>query len=304
LVFFLICDIIKIGGAMKKEKKSFKHKILFFTFIVLIVAILILLYARFIETNKLEVNEYRIVNDNFKSIHGYKIAHVSDIHIGNTTDIKYLQKLVDKINLTKPDILFFTGDLIDKDTKLTEKMKEEIEDILSSLDINIKKYSIKGEDDLKFSSYDFIMENAGFISLDDTYETLYLDKENFFLLAGLSSTKDSSKIESKLSDLNDYIENNENKPLYSILIMHEPDFVENIDTQNFNLILAGHSHGGQVKLPYIGGIIYPKYARNYNLSYQKIGDTDLYISSGIGTTTYKFRLFNPPSFNLYRLVSY
>ncbi len=294
---------------MDQEKNNLKkgiHKMIFFFFIITTIIILILLYSRFIETKKLEVKEYRIVNENFASIHGYKIAHVSDIHYGKTTNKKELEALVKKINLTKPDILFFTGDLIDKDTNLTEEMIEEIEDCLSKLNVSIKKYSIEGEDDSKFSSYGFIMENANFISLDDTYEKLYINQTEYLLLAGMKSAKEDSDFDSKTKEVNEYLKNlkEEEKPLYSIFLLHEPDFIENINIDDFNLVLAGHSHGGQIRLPIIGGMIYPKYATNYNQTYQKIGSTDFYITSGIGTTTYSFRLFNPPSFHLYRLVSY
>ena len=286
-----------------KNKKGKRRLIIFLVFILFLI-VGILLYSRFIAVKRLHVKEYRIVNENLKEIHGYKIAHLSDIHFGKTTTSSDLKKIVTKINLTKPDILIFTGDLIDKDTKLTEKMKEEIENILKTIDKTILKYCIKGEDDLKFSSYDFIMENAGFVSLDDTYKTLYIDKDNFFFLAGLKSTKDASSIEGRLGDVKQFISTLEKRPMYSIFVMHEPDFVDMIDTDSFNLVLAGHSHGGQVQIPFLGGIIYPKYATKHHQNYSKIGNTDFYISSGIGTTTYGFRLFNPPSFNLYRLVSY
>lgn len=290
---------------MKKEQKSFKRKILFFVLIILFIIIVTLLYARFVEPKKLEVKEYRIVNENLSVIHGYKIAHVSDIHYGKTTNKEQLQDLIKKINLTKPDILFFTGDLIDKDTNFTEEMKEEIENCLSKLDISIKKYAISGEDDLKFSSYEFIMENAGFTSLDDTYQKLYINQTDYLLLAGLKSSKANADFDSKIKDISEYIESlKEDKPLYSIFLLHEPDFIKNINIADFNLVLAGHSHGGQIQVPFVGGLIYPKYASYYHQNYQKIGSTDFYITSGIGTTTYGFRLFNPPSFNLYRLVSY
>lgn len=278
---------------------------IFFFFIITMIITLILLYSRFIETKKLEVDEYRIVDERFVNIHGYKIAHVSDLHYGKTADKEMLDKLINKINLTKPDILLFTGDLIDKDTNLTETMIEEIENSLSKLNISIKKYNISGEDDLKFPSYGFIMENAGFVSLDDTYKKLYINQTDYILLSGLKSSKENSDFDSKTKEINEYLkELKENRPFYSIFLLHEPDFIEHINISDFDLILAGHSHGGQVKVPFVGGIIYPKYASNYHDDYQKIESSRFYISSGIGTTSYGFRLFNPPSFNLYRLVSY
>ncbi len=175
---------------------------------------------------------------------------------------------------------------------------------MKTIDKKILKYCIKGEDDLKFASYDFIMENAGFISLDDTYKTLYINKDDYFLLAGLKSTKDAASIEGRLEETNKFIASLKEKPVYSIFVMHEPDFVEMIDTDFYDLFLAGHSHGGQIRIPLIGGIAYPKYAQKRHDDYMKLGNADFYITSGIGTTTFGFRFFNPPSFNLYRLVGY
>lgn len=293
---------------MKKEEKNKwknvkRNSILFFAFI-LIIGFGILAYSHFVVPKRLDVKEYRIVDENLKNIHGYKIVHVTDIHFGKTTNMEDLKKLVEKINMIKPNILLFTGDLIDKKTTLTEKMKEELEVVFARLDEAILKYSIKGEDDYLFSNYDFIMENAGFISLDNTHKTLYINQNEFLFLAGLSSTKNKEKIEEAFQKTNEILTSLEEKPLYSILLLHEPDFVENIDLANFNLVLAGHSHGGQVKIPFIGGIAYPKYAKKYHQDNQVVQDKNFYISSGIGTTTHGFRLFNNPSFNLYRLVSY
>ncbi len=286
-----------------KRKNAKRNGFIFFIFI-LCIGLLILAYSHFIVPKRLDVKEYRIVDEKLKNIHGYKIAHVTDIHFGKTTTIEDLKKLVEKINLTKPNILLFTGDLIDKKTTLTEKMKEEIETVLSGLDGTILKYAIKGEDDALFSNYDFIMENAGFISLDNTYKTLYMNQNEYLFLAGLGSTKNQEKIEEAFQKTNEVLTSLEEKPLYSILLFHEPDFASNIDLTNFNLVLAGHSHGGQVRIPFVGGIIYPKYAKKYHQDKQIIQGKDFYISSGIGTTKYGFRLFNNPSFNLYRLVSY
>lgn len=90
-------------------------------------------------------------------------------------------------------------------------------------------------------------------------------------------------------------------PIYSILLMHEPDYVDNIDLNNYDLILAGHSHGGQVRLPLIGSIITPVGSKKYHNEYYNISGKPLYVSSGIGTSLMRLRLFEHPSFNFYRL---
>lgn len=283
-----------------KEKKLLKlaiHKMILAFIVLTLIVISVLLYSRFIETKKLEVKEYRIKNENFKNnLHGYKIVHISDVHYGKTTSKKELKKIVEKINLIKPNILIFTGDLIDKDTTLTKNDVEEIENILSNLNEEIICYSIKGEDDLKIENYDLIMENIGFISLDNRYEQLYLNQTDYILIKGISTRKNKIIVEEK-KEL-------KKSAIYSILIMHEPDIVDELNYLDYDLLLAGHTHGGQIVLPIMGAIKYPKYSEKYNMEYQKLNGIDFYITTGIGTTRYGFRLFNPPSFNLYRIISY
>lgn len=290
----------------RDQTKKSLQKIAIFFLILLILLVLAICYSHFITTKRLDVKEYKIISDKFSgSFHGYKIAHISDIHYGKTIQKEDFEKIIEKINLTKPDILIFTGDLIDKDTKVTETLLEEVEEILKKLDRSILKYEIKGEDDVLINNYSLIMENAGFVSLNDTYDTVYLDQENYLLLAGFKTRKENDNYDQKLENVTRFlIEQKENKPMYSIFIMHEPDMVENVPITDFDLLLAGHSHGGQIRLPKIGGLIYPKYAEHYHEAYEQIEGKDFYITSGIGTTTYGFRLFNNPSFNLYRMTSY
>ena len=111
------------------------------------------------------------------------------------------------------------------------------------------------------------------------------------------------KVNDKSKIFEEYINSSEIKPNYSILLMHEPDFVDNFDYNNFNLILAGHSHNGQVRLPIIGAIIKPNYGKKYYDHYYRLKNTDLYVSSGLGVSEVNFRLFNRPTFNLYRLTN-
>ena len=89
---------------------------------------------------------------------------------------------------------------------------------------------------------------------------------------------------------------------YKVMLVHEPDVSEKIvDNYNVSLILAGHSHNGQVRLPIIGAIYTPEGSRKYYDEHYVIDGTDLYISSGIGVSTINYRFWNRPSINFYRL---
>ncbi len=110
-----------------------------------------------------------------------------------------------------------------------------------------------------------------------------------------------NKINEKLDSSKKYLENNSVN--YKILLLHEPDYIDDIKDISYDLTLAGHSHNGQVRLPFIGAIYTPKGAKKYYKEYYKVKNTDMYISNGLGTTIMNLRLFNKPSISLYRLTN-
>ena len=288
-----------------KEKKPFIKKFIIFLLILITIVSSTLLYSRYIGTSGIFINEYKVVNKNLSNdFYGLKIVHISDLHYGRTINKKELNELVKKINLTKPDIVVLTGDLIDKDTNLTDKDIKIISDAFNKIDVTIGKYAIKGNHDYKFKKWDILIENSGFVNLNDKYELIFANENDYILLSGMSTNiYGDLKVNDKSKIFEEYINSSEIKPNYSILLMHEPDFVDNFDYNNFNLILAGHSHNGQVRLPIIGAIIKPNYGKKYYDHYYRLKNTDLYISSGLGVSEVNFRLFNRPAFNLYRLTN-
>lgn len=294
------------------ENKSHLKKILWGIGIFILIISGIILYARFIGTSGLYVKEYKVTNSSIPdSFYGTKIVQISDIHYGRTIKKQELQNMVDKVNQLKPDIIVLTGDLIDKDTLLTDKMATVISDILKQLNATIGKYAITGNHDYKFDKWATIISDSGFMNLNDRYDIIYNNSTKPIFLGGLSTNtyQKEKTLEEKIKVMNDYFatrteENQNSFPDYKILIMHEPDYVEEVNPENYDLILAGHSHDGQVKLPGIGAVILPNGAKKYHKNYYNLNGTDFYISSGIGTSRYNFRLFNRPSINLYRLVDH
>ena len=197
------------------------------------------------------------------------------------------------INLIKPDIVFFTGDLMYKDNKDST----DVANILSKINTELGKYYITGDNDYNDDTVNDILNKSGFNSLDNKYELIYKDKEPI-LISGISTKKDKTNIEDKLKDTYEYLNNNSN---YSILIMHEPNIIDKIEYEKFNLILAGHTKGGVVRIPLLGGIILPEDNYLYGKGYYKKKDTKIYISNGLGNDEVNFRLLNKPSFNFFRL---
>ena len=278
-------------------------KIVISFFILIIVLVLILFYSRYIGTSGLNIKEYKVVHSELKDdFYGLKVVHITDIHYGSTVDKKELDNLVKKVNLTKPDIVVFTGDLFSSTKDISSDDEKVVTDAFSKIEASIDKYAIKGDNDS--SKWDNVMNNSGFKNLNNTYDLIYTKSTDYILIAGMSSNiTDKTSIDEKLKTTNEFINSSEIKPNYSILLMHEPDFLDNFDYSNFNLILAGHSLNGQIRIPYIGGILKQEFSKKYSNSYYKLNKSDIYISSGIGTYNYSFRLNNRPSFNLYRLTN-
>lgn len=270
--------------------------------IVSIIA-LITLYARFIGTSGLKVNEFKIVNENIiEEYHGLKIVQISDIHYGSTVDEKRLKDIVEQINMLNPDIVVLTGDLID------ERIKYNKEDIINNL-VNIKaklgKYAVSGNHDYPIEEFNELIKQSGFINLDNNYELIYNNSNQPIIISGISSNlADTTTLEIKTEKFYSYINSlDETKPIYSILLMHEPDYVDELNLENYNLILSGHSHNGQVNIPLLKNIYLPRSSKKYHDEYYEINNTDLYISNGIGTSKLKFRLFSKPSINFFRITN-
>lgn len=287
---------------MAKEKHFSFLKL--FLIIILIIG-LIVAYGFLIEPKLITVKEQKITINNLPdNFDGFKIVHISDIHYGRLFDEESLKKLVKSINEQKPDIVVLTGDLIDKDTHMTTNMANKISKYLNNISATTGKYAINGNNDLNFDEWYNIITNGGFRDLNNTYDTIYKDGYQSIFISGASTIKDKLSINDKLKTSVDYLNSfQKDGPVYKILLIHEPDAIDDLTVNPFDLILAGHSHAGQIRLPIIGPIHLPDGAKKYYENHYKIENADLYISNGLGVSNFNFRLFSVPSYTLYRLVN-
>lgn len=263
--------------------------------IVLILIIFTILYARYIGTMGLITKEYTIKDNKIpSSFDGLKIVHFSDLHYKRAINEEKVEKIVKEINLINPDIVVFTGDLIDKDITPTKDDYEFLIKSLSKIKSKYGKYSVLGNHDYEEKEEILkVFQKSNFKYLENEYDIIYKNSEKL-LIGGLGNITYGE-------DFIDEISSSETVD-YQITLVHEPDVSDEIvKYTNTNLILAGHSHNGQVRLPIIGAIIKPSYAEKYYDEHYKIKDTNLYISSGIGVSTLNYRLFNHPSINFYRI---
>ncbi len=288
--------------ALKKEKrKKYIKKSIAICLVLIFIITGIVYYSRYIGTSGLIVKEYKVVNEKIpEEFYGLKIIQFSDLHYGSTIEKKELENLVKKINSLHPDLIFFTGDLIDKDTKVTEDVVEEVTSSLKEMNAKMGKYAVSGNHDYLYEGFQSIMKNSNFKYLDNDYDLVYYQGYNPILIVGSS---DSGQHQADFEKSYRYFtEEGSNPDIYTIALFHEPDDITTIRTKHeVDLALAGHSHNGQVRLPFLPPLKTVKGARKYNEPYYKVGTTELYISSGLGTSNYKFRLFNRPSINFYRL---
>ena len=277
-----------------------KKIVRFFLIIFLLITITII-YARYGGTSGLITKEYKIESSLIgEDFDGLKVVHFSDLHYLRVTNNDKLKEIVDEINLIKPDIVFFTGDLIDKDFTLTDKDKEGLINELSSIKTKYGKYAVLGNHDYvkDIEIFKDIYSNSNFNLLQNSYDIIYSSNNDKLFIGGVDNY---SYNEADINKVMEYFNDNSDIS-YKIILVHEPDYIDNILTNyNVNLVLAGHSHNGQINIPYIKNFFLPYGSRKYYENYYKVNDTDLYISSGIGESSVNFRLFNKPSINFYRI---
>ena len=277
---------------MIKKKSGIIRKLFF---LIILICIIIVIYSRYVGTSGLITKEYNVKNTKLpQSFNGLKIAHFSDFHYGRTTNIENLKYVAKEINLLKADIVVFTGDFFDKNTKLSDDEINQIIDVLSSINSTYGKYYVTGNYDILYDNYADIFNNSEFSNLDDKYEIILSKQNESILLSGTNYKSDLKYLEELFKN---------ELPAYKINIMHIPDVYDKIKDYNYDLVLSGHSHNGQVTIPFYGALYTPNGAKKYYKPYYKLDNTDMYISSGIGTSNYDFRLFNRPSINFYRLNS-
>lgn len=274
-----------------EEKGHHFFRTLFF-FLILIIALLIV-YGRYVGTKIIFINEYEVRNSKIPmSFNDFEIGHFSDVLYNGTEDKEKIKKACKKLNDKKLDVVIFSGDLIKKSYNPSQKEIDYITKQLSSINAKYGKYYITGDNDNKNKLYDGIMQNSGFVSLNNSFDVLYSEKKESILLVGLPTTIDTSILNDILKD---------NNSSYKILTFHESDSFDEIKNYGLDLVLSGNSLNGQVNIPVIKTFFLDNDSKKYYEPYYKKNKTDFYISNGIGNDKVNLRLFNNPSINIYTL---
>ncbi|WP_339000869.1 metallophosphoesterase (plasmid) [Lactococcus garvieae] len=265
-----------------------KKFIIIFSF--LIVLMFIPIYGRYIEPQLLQTTYLRVGTGNPQ----LKVVQFSDVHLSQYYTEKDLKRAVDKINHQHPDVVVFTGDLFDNYAQYTGDVDHVI-DLLSEIKGSIGKYAVWGNHDYgggAARSYKTVMEEAGFHIFKNDGITLTLADKKIFIGGLDDGLLGNPSIKNMLS----YREEVD----YSLVLAHEPDLADGLIDTCTQLVLSGHSHGEQVKLPinlfkhslsskYTGGLYYLN------------SGTKLYVNRGLGTTHLPVRFGAIPEISVFEL---
>lgn len=230
-----------------------------------------------------------------EEFNGYRIVHISDLH--NKQFGRNQERLLKKISAVSPDIIVITGDLIDR-------RKYDLETAMVFIDGAMKiapVYYVSGNHEAWSGDYENISENlriSGVQILDDTKATLIkgngkieilgLSDPDFLTTSYLEGTN-SSKLRGHLERLSD-------DSAFQILLCHRPELFDIYVNQNIDLIFSGHAHGGQVRIPFVGGLVapdqglFPKYTSGAYTQNQ----STMIVSRGLGNSVIPIRIFNRP----------
>lgn len=259
----------------KKINISKKFKILICLFTIIAA---LLFYAIKIEPYKLTVRTIKLNGTKIKT--PLRIVHVSDIQ----SDIvgSYENKVFNTIRLLKPDIVIDTGDIIQ--TPSINKRKENLEMLINLFESIKPKYGIYNVIGNVPGDKEALLMDTSFITLENESVIIEHNGTNINIL-GLNYQTSTSIEKSKEVITQWYNKTKQNE--IKIVIGHSPNYILDITDLKIDICLAGHTHGGQIKIPFIGPIIRKsELPRKWASGFNKINNTSLNVSNGIGTDNY------------------
>ncbi len=250
----------------------------------------------------LEVNAYTLTSDRLpESFDGYRIAHISDLH--NATFGEENSRLLDLLRQTKPDMIAITGDLIDSrntDIAIALQFARQAVSIAPC-------YYVPGNHEARVGEYDLLKEELtllGVTVLEDT-KLLLTHGEEMVSLMGVSDPSfqtdypkgdDETVMKGKMQQLAE-------PERYTILLSHRPELMNVYAEYGVDLVLSGHAHGGQFRLPFIGGVVAPNQGLfpEYDAGVYRENGTQMVVSRGIGKSIIPLRFNNRPEIVLIEL---
>ena len=282
--------------------KKNRTKIILLSVIGIILVTLIIRIAW--ENKALELNMYNISSNELpKGFDGFRIAQVSDLH--NAEMGKDNQKLISMLKDAEPDIIVITGDMID-----SRNTNVDIALAFAEKAMQISPcYYVAGNHESRVSEYDALKEGLnrlGVIVLEDAKTELIVSGEKITII-GVDDPNfktdyllnDESAIKSNLNELM------REDAGYTILLSHRPELFEAYVDSGVDVVFSGHAHGGQFRIPFIGGVIAPNQGLfpQYDSGIYTKENTNMIVSRGVGNSIVPFRINNRPEVIVVELSS-
>ncbi len=295
----IIDDRLAVRMSKNLTRRKFMKRALTATSTAVFASVLGYWYARYVEPKQLEISNHTIKHPNIPNeFHNIKIVQFSDTHVGHHFTLEQLNKIVEQINDLKPDLIFFTGDLMDEPNKYGAV--NYLIPILSRLEAPLGKFAIYGNHDhggYGSDIYKNLMEQTDFTLLMNSSKEVFL-KNSKITVVGLDDVMlGRPSFEQAFQHVD--------PSSYTILLAHEPDIAERAAENGAHLQLSGHSHGGQIQLPFIGPLITPPlgsiyYEGDYIIEPNQMA---LYVNRGLGTTRLPVRFLSKPEISVFTLRS-
>lgn len=250
-----------------------------------------------VETTNISISNKKIPD----VFNGFTIAHISDLH--NTCFGKENEKLLCKIKTAEPDIIIITGDLID--SRYTD-IEVGIDFAVNALKI-APVYYVNGNHESRLSEYKELetkLLQAGInVLINKTVEIQRLDDK--ITISGIEDPAFYSvnNTENIINGLLKSIECESN--YFNILLSHRPEAFNAYVENKFDLVFSGHAHGGQFRIPFIGGILAPGQGLfpKYDSGLYSKNDTTMIVSRGLGNSLFPFRVNNTPEIIITKLYN-
>jgi predicted MPP superfamily phosphohydrolase len=231
-------------------------------------------YPVFIERYLIQINTYKIQVPNLpQEFHNFKILHLTDLHFGFLTPESIIEYVVEKSNILEKDIIVCTGDYIHERNN-TDQI-DRVWPILNKLEAKSGVFSVLGNHDHwgDFERSLYRLEKSG---QNIRHRVRSIERNNSRIWIGGAGDlwEDRLEIDETFHD----VPQNE----FKILLAHNPDTADHKFETKIDLMISGHTHGGQVSIPLLGPLILPVKNKRYSSGYIKTADTNLFISKGIG----------------------
>jgi predicted MPP superfamily phosphohydrolase len=257
-----------------------------------------------VENQALQFNTYTLSSQELPTpFDGFRIAQVSDLH--NAEIGKDNEKLLNNLQGAQPNIIVLTGDLIDSRKTKVDVALEFAEQAMQIAPC----YYVTGNHEARVTEYSELKEgltSLGVVVLEDTHTKVELDGESITLL-GVNDP--SFQTDYLLGDAEAVMRDTlsrltEETDGFTVLLSHRPELFDIYVEFGIDLVFSGHAHGGQFRLPLIGGLFAPNqgFFPKYDGGMFTQGNTSMLVSRGVGNSIIPFRINNKPEIILMELI--